>query len=824
MAEQTGGAQGVVSTIAAKCRRCYNCVRSCPARAIRVQGGQAWVIAERCIGCGNCLRVCAQNAKQVQSALSEVQQLLAGPDPVVAILAPTYPAAYADASAGQVVAAARALGFTKVMEVGFGAQMVAEAYSHLLRRPLDRPLISSACPALVSYVEKHMPELVPNLAPIVSPMVALARAVHKQYLPGARVVFIGPCVAKKAEALEPQVRPWVDAAMTFQELEELLQARGLAMPSLAPEMADEPLPHFGALFPVSGGLLKAAAIQADLMDDSTVIVEGAERCIAALKELAAGHFSARFLDALFCEGCIAGPAFSNNLSPLARKERVTAHVRELQSHCKRMRRALHQVRHVDITRRFTPAPVPAPLPTEAELRDILAQTNKHSPADELNCGACGYATCREKAIAVYQGLAEPDMCLPYLIDQLQVNLERLGRSKDEIERARDLALRAQQMASMGQLAADIAHEISGPLGNLVVFAQLLRDSMADEDDRREDVANIVAEALHCRDVLSSLQGFARQREPQWEEVRLHEVVQRALQEMEPRLRQASIVVPTDVSAKLPPLVADPAQLSQVIVNLLTNSLEAMAGTGGEIAITAHPAADGKTLELMIQDTGPGIDPELLPRVMQPFVTTKRGHPGAGLGLAVTHGVIQVHGGEISIESEPGAGTTVRITLPCDLPLQSVPEAIKVLVVDDDADFLEQHRIVLESMGFAVVSAERSDEALEVADREIPDAFVLDMMMERNDSGARLARALRRDPRFRRAPIIMLTSVVSDMGFDFYRNPAEVLEWMKADAWFDKPAPFAELAKIIRERLSERQERATEEPTRAVEGSEATSTS
>jgi len=191
------------------------------------------------------------------------------------------------------------------------------------------------------------------------------------------------------------------------------------------------------------------------------------------------------------------------------------------------------------------------------------------------------------------------------------------------------------------------------------------------------------------------------------------------------------------------------------------------------------------------------------------VTTKQGHPGAGLGLAVAHGVIQAHGGDIQVESAVDQGTTVTLTLPCDLAPEAKPEAIKVLVVDDDADFLEQHRLVLESMGFAVVTAERSDEALEVANREIPDAFVLDMMMERNDSGARLARALRRDPRFRRAPVIMLTSVVSDMGFDFYRNPGEVLEWMKADAWFDKPAPFAEMASLIRRHVAEQQEQAAE---------------
>jgi CheY-like chemotaxis protein len=148
---------------------------------------------------------------------------------------------------------------------------------------------------------------------------------------------------------------------------------------------------------------------------------------------------------------------------------------------------------------------------------------------------------------------------------------------------------------------------------------------------------------------------------------------------------------------------------------------------------------------------------------------------------------------------------MTIRLPLDLPRAPAPEGVKVLLVDDDPDFLEQHRVMLEGNGFTVVTAERSEEALEVAGREIPDAFVLDLMMERNDSGARLARTLRRDPRFRRAPMVMLTSVVRDMGFEFERNPREVLEWMKADAWFDKPAPVQELAETLRRLLSGAQE-------------------
>ncbi len=794
MSDREDRPSGVVTTIAAKCRRCFNCVRSCPAKAIRVQGGQAYVLEERCIGCGNCIKVCAQNAKQVESAEPVVRELLDGPRETVAILAPSYPAAYTDISAGPVVAAVRAAGFDVVMEVGFGAEMVARQYARLLRRPPDHPVISTPCPALVTYVQKHMPELVPNLAPIVSPMIAQGRAVKQKLHPGAGVVFIGPCIAKKAELREPPVAGAVDAAMTFPELEELLESMGIDMAGMRPSEADPPLPHFGALFPVSGGLLKAAAITADLMDDSIAVVEGADRCIAALQELREGQFPAKFLDALLCEGCIAGPAFGCEMAPMVRKGLVTEHVRHLQTTARQLGRGLREVAGVDLSRTFEPMDTGLGMPTETEIADVLARTNKFGPEDELNCGACGYRTCREKAIAVCQGLAEPEMCLPYLIDELQVNLERLTRSREELAKAREVAMRAQQLASMGQLAADIAHEISNPLGNIVVFAQLLRDNFTEEDTRREDVATVIAEALHCRQVMASLQGFARQREPQWERAQIADIANQAVTEIRPRLAFADVNIQPLFSDGLPPIQADPAQLAQVIVNVLTNSVEACE-EGGVITVESRLSADEGQVELAIRDNGRGIDPDLLPRVFQPFVTSKPTR-GAGLGLAVAHGVVLAHGGEIRIDGRPGKGTEVLISIPADTSPQQSHEAAKVLIVDDDPDFLEQHRIMLSGMGFDVVTAERSDEALEVTDREIPDAFVLDMMMERTDSGARLARSLRRDPRFRHAPIILLTSVVQETGFEFQRNPKEVLEWMKADAWFDKPAPIAELTNTI----------------------------
>ena len=444
------------------------------------------------------------------------------------------------------------------------------------------------------------------------------------------------------------------------------------------------------------------------------------------------------------------------------------------------------------------------LPNETEIRDILARTNKLAAEQELNCGACGYPTCRDKAIAVFQGLAEVDMCLPYLIDQLEVNLEKLTRSKEEIEKAREVANRAQQLASMGQLAADLAREMDSPLANIVAYTQLLWEHMDLADQRREDLATISVEALHCREIMSGLQGFARQREPQWERAELRELVTGALSQMEPKLAFSEVEVSVEIPEDLPPLVVDPAQMTQVLVTLLTNSLEAFEGAG-RIWIEGRRAPGESGVELVIADNGRGIAPELLPKLFQPFVTTKEPRPGAGLGLAVAHGIVQAHGGELRVQSKPGFGTTVTVRLPLDVPIYKAPEAAKVLLVDDDPDFLEQHRLMLAGMGFNVITAERSDEALEVANREIPDAFVLDLMMERNDSGARLSRTLRRDPRFRRAPIVLLTSVVQDMGFEFQRNPKEVLEWMKADAWFDKPAPVVELADALLRLLAGAQE-------------------
>ncbi|MGE5253749.1 MAG: [Fe-Fe] hydrogenase large subunit C-terminal domain-containing protein, partial [Planctomycetaceae bacterium] len=195
----------VVSTIKEKCRRCYTCVRKCPAKAIKVEDGQAKVVAERCIACGSCIKVCRQEAKAIRDSIAPVKDLFWNSPEIIACLAPSFPAAFPQAKPGQVISAVRSLGFTEVMEVAFGADLVAKAHSRLARQDPDKLYISSPCPALVLYIRKYFPSLVGNLSPIVSPMVAMGRVIKRSLRPGAKVVFVGPCIAKKEEIDDPEV-------------------------------------------------------------------------------------------------------------------------------------------------------------------------------------------------------------------------------------------------------------------------------------------------------------------------------------------------------------------------------------------------------------------------------------------------------------------------------------------------------------------------------------------------------------------------------------------------------------------------------------------
>ena len=317
----------LVTTIKERCRVCYTCVRECPAKAIRIAGWQAEVIPERCIGCGNCVRVCSQGAKQVASSVGAVDALLASGEPVAACVAPSFPAEFRDMAPGQLVGTPE------------GHGLLARARGGLRSRPRgardtracceENPkgyFISTTCPAIVGYVERYHPNLVEYLAPIASPMVATAKVVKDLHGEGTRIVFIGPCVAKKEEACHG-VRGLVDEALTFVELREMLKARGLASGLVPASDFDPPHGGLGALFPLSRGMLQAADIREDLLASDVVAADGRSNFVEVIKEFESEDLNARLLEVLCCNGCIMGSGMTCQAPLFRRRARVSQYVR-----------------------------------------------------------------------------------------------------------------------------------------------------------------------------------------------------------------------------------------------------------------------------------------------------------------------------------------------------------------------------------------------------------------------------------------------------------------------------------------------------------------
>lgn len=419
---------GIISTIKDKCRQCYSCVRNCPVKAVKVQNGQAEILYDRCINCGNCVKVCSQNAKYIQRDVEKVLGMIKKGEKVVACLAPSFPAVIGEFTPNQLAGALKGVGFYQVREVSFGAQIMAEEYVNLFKKwPNKKTMISTPCPAVVNLVERHYPALLPNLAPIVSPMEAIARYVKLTSCEPLKVVFIGPCVAKKEEA---QNSLYVDEALTFDEMFEIIEETNfIDKPVEAPFDGPEPS-HKPRAISISGGLLHAVGETEDVLRSEILIVEGKEDCISIIESLIEKKISPRFIDMLFCKGCIDGPILKKT-NVFSNQYAVSKFI--FKNEVEYRQPAEPFKKKIDLTRSFYNKKKSLPIPGEEEIRKILEHTNKRRPEDELNCGACGYSSCREKAVAVFQGIAEIEMCLPYLLEKVSSELETIKELNEELD-------------------------------------------------------------------------------------------------------------------------------------------------------------------------------------------------------------------------------------------------------------------------------------------------------------------------------------------------------------------------------------------------------
>jgi signal transduction histidine kinase/Fe-S-cluster-containing hydrogenase component 2 len=654
----------MVTTIKDKCRVCYTCVRECPAKAIRIANGQAEVIAERCIGCGNCVRVCSQNAKQVIGSRDEVSALLKSPEKVTAIIAPSFAAEFHEMDYMKFVGMVRALGFDYVNEVAFGADLVARKTRELLAQSRDQRYIATACPAVFGYVKRYHPDLIDSLAPVVSPMIAEARALRQLYGDDLRIVFIGPCIAKKGEAYSEEVSGEIDEVLTFVELRKIFDEAGLSPEDIQKSDFDPPHGNKGSVFPIGRGLLETANIHEDLIEGDVISASGKSNFIDAIIEFSSGETTARFMDVLCCDGCLMGAGMTTT-APLFRR-------RALQSNFVRTiiqsREPgewvyyMEKFHNLDLSRTFTPYDQRISTPDESEIATILARMGKTRPEDELNCGACGYETCREHAIAIYKGLAESEMCLPWSIEKLHDTIGELAVSNEKLADTREALIQSEKMASMGQLAAGIAHEINNPLGVVLMYSHILLDELNVAAEDKDALKMIADHADRAKKIVAGLLHFARENKVILKKVNLEHLVDDCLKGIQ---LPANIILDKRFGLSDPHTKLDRDQIIQVMTNLINNSITAMPH-GGTLTIVITDDDDEVTLK--ISDTGTGIPEEIVPKIFEPFFTTKKAGEGTGLGLSIIYGIVKMHRGQINVTSntDPDAGptgTTFSVTLP-----------------------------------------------------------------------------------------------------------------------------------------------------------------
>lgn len=433
----------IIDFLKANCKNCYACVRACPVNAIKVQAEQANIMMERCIGCGKCLKVCPKNAKHVQSELYKVKAYLASHEKVVVSVAPSFAAVWGR-DARYLPGLLKQLGFFAVEETVVGAQLVTKVYETYANMPGDQCYITSCCPTVNAMIQKHYPEIIPFLIPVISPVACHSKLIKQKYGKETKVVFLGPCLSKKIEGMEEET---IDAVLTFEEFNEWIFSLGM-------EIQDQPIVPFDATekrqrrYPIVGGV--TASILPEQISRQVIYMDGIEECKELMPSIMAGDFKNCLIEMHGCRhGCIAGAGMpADGINIHKRKERILEYATVLLEENQyqvlndrlkdpqkgegveevattKMSQSLEEKEAmgketealgttINLHKSFLNLQKTLTIPSEEEITAILSSIGKETPLDELNCGSCGYATCREKAIAVYNGLAEPYMCLPYM--------------------------------------------------------------------------------------------------------------------------------------------------------------------------------------------------------------------------------------------------------------------------------------------------------------------------------------------------------------------------------------------------------------------------
>ena len=392
------------------CKNCYKCIRNCPVKSIAYRDGRIHIIGDECIYCGNCLLICPQNAKSISSDLPKVKRAVQAGEKLYVSLAPSYVAAFPRCGILKISAALKQLGFVHVEETAIGAEQVTREYEKLIRKHRMKNIITSACPSINLLIEKNYPSLIPQLAPVVTPVIAHSHMIKKIYGVRARVVFIGPCISKKYECLDPDNNNSLFAVLTFGELDRWFREEGIdfSKQDRNGRTLTNTLPRY---YPAPGGIIKNLRRE-EPRSYQCLSVDGVDRCIEILDSVVHDGLSGYFFEMNACiGGCLGGPALKMMHVSFLKSKDVLARNVKLRNEAPA---ALTEGVPAQFEKKFRTRSGKAVAIDERDIQRVLAATGKTSPDQELNCGCCGYNTCREKAIAVLQGKADIHMCIPYM--------------------------------------------------------------------------------------------------------------------------------------------------------------------------------------------------------------------------------------------------------------------------------------------------------------------------------------------------------------------------------------------------------------------------
>lgn len=394
----------------ANCKNCYKCLRTCQVKAVKIKNDQAGIVEERCIGCGQCLVVCPQDARNIKSDIEDVKKAIKQNKKVIASIAPSFIGAFDMDTAGHFASALKILGFSIVEETAVGAEIVAQLYDKAIKGNKQKNLFTTSCPSANYLIDTYYPSLAKYLIPVVSPMLAHGKMLKQSYGYDSYVVFIGPCTAKKIEAVSFQHQGTIDAVLTFEELSKWIQEEELDMNSLQPQEFEAIACTTGQAYPLIGGVLDSFG---NSQSYEKLRVDGIAECMEALKSIEDGFLENVCVEFNVCTGgCMNGPGMPRLEKDFYRRQkRVKRYINEKPT---RLSESRNVPSGLDFSKVFISRPIERNLLSDLELKAILEGMGKYEATDELNCGGCGYNTCRDKAQAVFEGMAEMSMCLPYM--------------------------------------------------------------------------------------------------------------------------------------------------------------------------------------------------------------------------------------------------------------------------------------------------------------------------------------------------------------------------------------------------------------------------